>query len=135
MHSEVKILTMEVQLFYADNGASLLISNSQIINNHKNMVIRDNNVGDLVDGVVVATGYTKISKSYFRNNSGCYGGAVTSLGYTNAGKNQIIIENSVFDANRAFQGAAVNVIGSTFKISEPISPTIKVLVMEVEILM
>lgn len=46
------------------------------------MVIRDNNVGDLVDGVVVATGYTKISKSYFRNNSGCYGGAVTSLGYT-----------------------------------------------------
>lgn len=37
---------------YADNGASLLISNSQIINNHKNMVIRDNNVGDLVDGVV-----------------------------------------------------------------------------------
>ena len=103
---------------YADNGASLLISNSQIINNHKNMVIRDNNVGDLVDGVVVATGYTKISKSYFRNNSGCYGGAVTSLGYTNAGKNQIIIENSVFDANRAFQGAAVNVLGSTFKISE-----------------
>ena len=102
---------------YADNGASLLISNSQIINNHKNMVIRDNNVGDLVDGVVVATGYTKISKSYFRNNSGCYGGAVTSLGYTNSGKNQIIIENSVFDANRAFQGAAVNVIGSTFKIS------------------
>ena len=102
---------------YAYNGASLLISNSQIINNHKNMVIRDNNVGDLVDGVVVATGYTKISKSYFRNNSGCYGGAVTSLGYTNAGKNQIIIENSVFDSNRAFQGAAVNVIGSTFKIS------------------
>ena len=102
---------------YADNGASLLISNSQIINNHKNMVLRDNNVGDLVDGVVVATGYTKISKSYFRNNSGCYGGAVTSLGYTNAGKNQIIIENSVFDANRAFQGAAVNVMGSTFKIS------------------
>ena len=102
---------------YADNGASLLISNSQIINNHNNMVIRDNNVGDLVDGVVVATGYTKISKSYFRNNSGCYGGAVTSLGYTNAGKNQIIIENSVFDANRAFQGAAVNVMGSTFKIS------------------
>ena len=102
---------------YADNGASLLISNSQIVNNHKNMVIRDNNVGDLVNGVVVATGYTKISKSYFRNNSGCYGGAVTSLGYTNAGKNQIIIENSVFDANRAFQGAAVNVIGSTFKIS------------------
>ena len=102
---------------YADNGASLLISNSQIINNHKNMVIRDNNVGDLVDGVVVATGYTKISKSYFRNNSGCYGGAVTSLGYTNAGKNQIIIENSVFDSNRAFQGAAVNVIDSTFKIS------------------
>ena len=102
---------------YADNGASLLISNSQIINNHKNMVIRDNNVGDLVDGVVVVTGYTKISKSYFRNNSGCYGGAVTSLGYTNAGKNQIIIENSVFDSNRAFQGAAVNVIGSTFKIS------------------
>ena len=102
---------------YADNGASLLISNSQIINNHKNMVIRDNNVGDLVDGVVVATGYTKISKSYFRNNSGCYGGAVTSLGYTNAGKNQIIIENSVFDSNRAFQGAAVNVMGSTFKIS------------------
>ena len=102
---------------YADNGASLLISNSQIINNHKNMVIRDNNVGDLVDGVVVATGYTKISKSYFRNNSGCYGGAVTSLGYTSAGKNQIIIENSVFDANRAFQGAAVNVMGSTFKIS------------------
>ena len=103
---------------YADNGASLLISNSQIINNHKNMVIRDNNVGDLVDGVVVATGYTKISKSYFRNNSGCYGGAVTSLGYTNAGKNQIVIENSVFDSNRAFQGAAVNVLGSTFKISE-----------------
>ena len=102
---------------YADNGALLLISNSQIINNHKNMVIRDNNVGDFVDGVVVATGYTKISKSYFRNNSGCYGGAVTSLGYTSAGKNQIIIENSVFDANRAFQGAAVNVIGSTFKIS------------------
>ena len=102
---------------YADNGASLLISNSQIINNHKNMVIRDNNVGDLVVGVVVATGYTKISKSYFRNNSGCYGGAVTSLGYTSAGKNQIIIENSVFDANRAFQGAAVNVLGSTFKIS------------------
>ena len=103
---------------YADNGASLLISNSQIINNHKNMVIRDNNVGDLVDGVVVVTGYTKISKSYFRNNSGCYGGAVTSLGYTNAGKNQIVIENSVFDSNRAFQGAAVNVLGSTFKISE-----------------
>ena len=42
----------------------------------------------LVDGVVVATGYTKISKSYFRNNSGCYGGAVTSLGYTNSSFNR-----------------------------------------------
>ena len=77
---------------YADNGASLLISNSQIINNHKNMVIRDNNVGDLVDGVVVATGYTKISKSYFRNNSGCYGGAVFNNGH-------LVVSDSLFDSN------------------------------------
>ncbi len=41
------------------------------------MVIRDNNVGDLVDGVVVANrDILKFQKSYFRNNSGCYGGVV-----------------------------------------------------------
>ena len=67
---------------YADNGASLLISNSQIINNHKNMVIRDNNVGDLVDGVVVATGYTfKISGTNFTNNKGVgYGSGNPNVG-------------------------------------------------------
>ena len=102
---------------YADKGATLLLSNSQITNNLKNLVIRDGNNGDLISDVVTVTGYTKISKSYFRNNSGCYGGAVTSIGYSDYGKNTIVIEDSVFDANRAFQGVAVNVIGSIFKIS------------------
>ncbi|WP_299521797.1 S-layer family protein [uncultured Methanobrevibacter sp.] len=101
---------------YADKGAMLLLSNSQIINNLKNMVIRNNNVGDLIDGVVTVTGYTKISKSYFGNNSGCYGGAVTSLGYL-FDRNTVIIEDSTFDGNRAFQGSAVNIYTSIFKIS------------------
>ena len=105
---------------YADNGASLLISNSQIINNHKNMVIRDNNVGDLVDGVVVATGYTKISKSYFRNNSGCYGGAITTSGALIAGDdvNTLTVSGSTFKENGGLYGAGIFVWGSDFTVSD-----------------
>ena len=103
-----------------DNGGAaiynlkgdLSISNSNITNNLKDIVIRDGNAGDLLVGVVVTSGYTFIEDSYFANNTGSWGGAISSLGYMNDESYLLSIKNSKFEGNNATFGGAIFVESS-----------------------
>ena len=65
---------------YNLNGV-LNVNHANITNSVKDIVIRNGNAGDLLVGVVVTTGETLIQNSYFANNTGSWGGAISSLGY------------------------------------------------------
>ena len=103
-----------------DNGGAaiynlkgdLSISNSNITNNLKDIVIRNGNAGDLLVGVVVTSGYTFIEDSYFANNTGSWGGAISSLGYMNDESYLLSIKNSKFEGNNATFGGAIFVESS-----------------------
>ncbi|MBE6489360.1 MAG: hypothetical protein E7Z83_00645 [Methanobrevibacter sp.] len=96
---------------YNLNG-DLSIVNSNITNNLKDIVIRNGNAGDLLVGVVVTSGYTFIEDSYFANNTGSWGGAISSLGYMNDEPYLLSIENSKFEGNNATFGGAIYVESS-----------------------
>ena len=103
-----------------DNGGAaiynlkgaLSISNSNITNNLKDIVIRNGNAGDLLVGVVVTSGYTFIKDSYFANNTGSWGGAISSLGYMNDESYLLSVKNSKFEGNNATFGGAIFVESS-----------------------
>uniref|UniRef100_UPI00386C7447 beta strand repeat-containing protein n=1 Tax=Methanobrevibacter sp. TaxID=66852 RepID=UPI00386C7447 len=96
---------------YNMNGV-LTIKGSNITNNLKNITIRDGNNGDLLVGAVVTSGFTMIEDSYFANNTGSWGGAISSLGYLNTEPNRVIIENTIFEGNNATFGGAIFVESS-----------------------
>ena len=107
-----------------DNGGAaiynlkgdLSISNSNITNNLKDIVIRNGNDGDLLVGVVVTSGYTFIEDSYFANNTGSWGGAISSLGYMNDESYLLSIKNSKFEGNNATFGGAIFVESSKLEV-------------------
>ena len=107
-----------------DNGGAaiynlkgaLSISNSNMTNNLKDIVIRNGNAGDLLVGVVVTSGYTFIEDSYFANNTGSWGGAISSLGYMNDESYLLSVKNSKFEGNNATFGGAIFVESSKLEV-------------------
>ena len=96
---------------YNLNG-DLTISNTNITNNLKDIVIRNGNAGDLLVGVVVTSGDTLITDSYFANNTGSWGGAISSLGYMNTEPYTLTVKNTKFEGNNATFGGAIFVESS-----------------------
>ena len=107
-----------------DNGGAaiynlkgtLAIYTSNITNNLKNITIRSGNNGDLLVGVVVTTGKTDIYDSYFANNTGSWGGAISSLGYMNTNEYVLTVKNTKFEGNNATFGGAIFVESSNLKV-------------------
>ncbi|WP_298517423.1 Ig-like domain repeat protein [uncultured Methanobrevibacter sp.] len=96
---------------YNLNG-TLTINNTNITNSVKDIVIRNGNAGDLLVGVVVTSGDTLINNSYFANNTGSWGGAISSLGYMNNNPYTLTVENTKFEGNNATFGGAIFVESS-----------------------
>ena len=101
---------------YNLNG-TLAIYSSNITNNLKDIVIRDGNKGDLLVGAVVTTGKTDIYDSYFANNTGSWGGAISSLGYMNPDEDYVLtVKNTKFEGNNATFGGAIFVESSNLEV-------------------
>ena len=100
---------------YSDGGI-LTITNSNITNNMKNIQPRQDDEGDKVYGAVTTSGETLIAGSYFADNGGCWGGAVSSIG-PSTGFNNITIKETTFERNRAYQGGAIYIDKSFVDIS------------------
>ena len=94
--------------------STLFIKNSTISNNLKNY-----KNGDYVVGAVATIGDATISDSYFVNNSGRWGGAITTSGSSLPGKkvNELIISDSTFSKNGGLYGAGIFIQGSKFSIT------------------
>ena len=95
--------------------STLFIKNSTISNNLKNY-----KNGDYVVGAVTSLGKTIISEnSYFVNNSGRWGGAITTSGSSLPGKkvNELSISDSTFSKNGGLYGAGIFIEGSKFSIT------------------
>ena len=95
--------------------STLFIKNSTISNNLKNY-----KNGDYVVGAVTSLGKTIISQnSYFVNNSGRWGGAITTSGSSLPGKkvNELTISDSTFSKNGGLYGAGIFIQGSKFSIT------------------
>ena len=95
--------------------STLFIKNSTISNNLKNY-----KNGDYVVGAVTSLGKTIISQnSYFVNNSGRWGGAITTSGSSLPGKkvNELGISDSTFSKNGGLYGAGIFIQGSKFSIT------------------
>ena len=95
--------------------STLFIKNSTISNNLKNY-----KNGDYVVGAVTSLGKTIISQnSYFVNNSGRWGGAITTSGSSLPGKkvNELSISDSTFSKNGGLYGAGIFIEGSEFSIT------------------
>ena len=109
-----------------DNGGAaiynmkgeLIITKTNITNNLKNIVIRNGNAGDLLVGVVVTTGDTLIRDSYFANNTGSWGGAISSLGYMNDKEYECYVINTTFEGNNATFGGAIFVESSNLVVED-----------------
>ena len=96
--------------------STLFIKNSTISNNLKNY-----KNGDYIVGAVTSLGKTTISQnSYFVNNSGRWGGAITTSGSSLPGKkvNELSISDSTFSKNGGLYGAGIFVWGSDFTVSD-----------------
>ena len=100
---------------YNYNGA-LTIEHSNITNNLKDIVIRNGNDGDLLVGVVATSGETIISDSYFANNTGSWGAAISSLGYLNSDEYTVTVMDSRFEGNNATFGGAIFVESSKLEV-------------------
>ena len=95
--------------------STLFIKNSTISNNLKNY-----KNGDYIVGAVTSLGKTTISQnSYFVNNSGRWGGAITTSGSSLPGKkvNELSISDSTFSKNGGLYGAGIFIQGSKFSIT------------------
>ena len=102
---------------YNLNGV-LNVNKANITNNLKNIVIRNGNAGDLLVGVVVSSGETTITDSYFANNTGSWGGAISSLGYLNSNPYTLTVTGTTFEGNNATFGGAIFVESSNLVVDD-----------------
>ena len=84
-------------------GEYLSISNSNITNNLKDVVDESNYLA----GAVATYSNTYIENSYFADNGGSLGGAISSWGTLNFGENLLRIINTTFEGNVADFGGAI----------------------------
>ena len=80
-------------------GRGTIVRNSIVINNNPSYVD-----GDMVYGAVTVFGDVKVINVTFSNNKGRWGGAIGSHGYSDG---SLVITDSRFDENEAYQGGAV----------------------------
>ena len=94
---------------------TLTVSGSNFTNNIKNY-----KNGDRLVGAVATIGDATISDSYFVNNSGRWGGAITTSGALIAGDdvNTLTVSGSTFKENGGLYGAGIFVWGSDFTVSD-----------------
>ena len=102
---------------YNLNGV-LNVNKANITSNLKNIVIRNGNAGDLLVGVVVSSGETTITDSYFANNTGSWGGAISSLGYLNSNPYTLTVTGTTFEGNNATFGGAIFVESSNLVVDD-----------------
>ena len=93
----------------------LTVSGSNFTNNIKNY-----KNGDCLVGAVATIGDATISDSYFVNNAGRWGGAISASGYLIAGDdvNTLTVSGSTFKENGGLYGAGIFVAGSDFTVSD-----------------
>ena len=93
----------------------LTVSGSNFTNNIKNYKNGDNLVG-----AIATIGDATISDSYFVNNAGRWGGAISTAGYLLAGDdvNTLTVSGSTFKENGGLYGAGIFVAGSDFTVSD-----------------
>ena len=93
----------------------LTVSGSNFTNNIKNY-----KNGDRLVGAVATIGDATISDSYFVNNAGRWGGAITTSGALIAGDdvNTLTVSGSTFKENGGLYGAGIFVAGSDFTVSD-----------------
>ena len=94
---------------------TLTVSGSNFTNNIKNY-----KNGDRLVGAVATIGDATISDSYFVNNAGRWGGAISASGYLIAGDdvNTLTVSGSTFKENGGLYGAGIFVAGSDFTVSD-----------------
>ena len=93
----------------------LTVSGSNFTNNIKNY-----KNGDRLVGAIATIGDATISDSYFVNNAGRWGGAISTAGYLLAGDdvNTLTVSGSTFKENGGLYGAGIFVWGSDFTVSD-----------------
>ena len=93
----------------------LTVSGSNFTNNIKNY-----KNGDRLVGAIATIGDATISDSYFVNNAGRWGGAISASGYLIAGDdvNTLTVSGSTFKENGGLYGAGIFVWGSDFTVSD-----------------
>uniref|UniRef100_UPI0037DD392C Ig-like domain repeat protein n=1 Tax=Methanobrevibacter smithii TaxID=2173 RepID=UPI0037DD392C len=93
----------------------LTVSGSNFTNNIKNY-----KNGDRLVGAIATIGDATISDSYFVNNAGRWGGAISTAGYLLAGDdvNTLTVSGSTFKENGGLYGAGIFVAGSDFIVSD-----------------
>ena len=93
----------------------LTVSGSNFTNNIKNY-----KNGDRLVGAVATIGDATISDSYFVNNAGRWGGAITTSGALIAGDdvNTLTVSGSTFKENGGLYGVGIFVWGSDFTVSD-----------------
>ena len=94
---------------------TLTVSGSNFTNNIKNY-----KNGDRLVGAIATIGDATISDSYFVNNAGRWGGAITTSGDLIAGDdvNTLTVSGSTFKENGGLYGAGIFVAGSDFTVSD-----------------
>ena len=94
---------------------TLTVSGSNFTNNIKNY-----KNGDRLVGAIATIGDATISDSYFVNNTGRWGGAISTAGYLLAGDdvNTLTVSGSTFKENGGLYGAGIFVWGSDFTVSD-----------------
>ena len=94
---------------------TLTVSGSNFTNNIKNY-----KNGDRLVGAIATIGDATISDSYFVNNAGRWGGAISASGYLIAGDdvNTLTVSGSTFKENGGLYGAGIFVWGSDFTVSD-----------------
>lgn len=121
----------------ADNGGAaifaydgqLTVVDSNFTNNLKKYVVRgtDGNEGDVIDGAIATSVPTRITRSNFINNCGCYGSAIYAGKVSGSlSTPNLAIENSKFINNTGYAGT-VHTEGIKYDIVNTIFENNKVL--------
>ena len=87
-------------------GGTLLVINSIFTNNLKNLVISGaNGQGDLINGIITASGTNTILNSVFENNSGCYGADIYFSTINKTLADKLVIDGCNFTNAKSYAGS------------------------------